>query len=98
MPGIYGSVNFVIGKPTQPKPVSSGPCAVCHKEVYRQTYTPGQGWCWRHYSCDPTHGIIERRRTRKGDPYGYVPKEYPGGTTFDQSLGAAITQSRGEST
>ena len=97
MPGIYGSVNFVVGKPTGPKPVSSGPCTVCGKEVYRQTYTPGQGWCWRHYSCDPVKGIIERRRNRAGNAYGYVPREYGGGTAFDPELGSAIIRSRGES-
>ena len=94
MPGLYGAVSIVIGRPSMPKPVKSGLCVVCRALVYRQTFSVGQGWCWRHPGCDPIKGVVERRRNRAGHAYGYVPKQYEGGTGFDPALGAAIAASR----
>lgn len=99
MPGIYGSVNFIVGKPSHQKPTQMEPCVVCGKDCYRQTYQRGgEGWVWRHIGCDPHQAHIERRYTRSGAAQGYVPSTYEhgegGGSRFDPRLAQAIRQSR----
>ena len=94
MPGIYGSVNFVIGKPTSPKPVESAPCVVCDKDAYRQTFSVATGWAWRHQGCDPRRTHIDRPRNRAGHTQAYVPSNYERSTAFDPAIGRAITESR----
>jgi hypothetical protein len=96
MPGIYGSVQFVVGKPSAPKPVNSGTCTKCGRTSYLQTFKPGEGWSWTHEGCRP-QTWKERRYRRDGSPYGYIPRSYDipeGGTKFDPALGAAIERSR----
>ena len=102
MPGIYGSVTFVMGAPESPKPVNSAPCVVCGKTVYRQTFRVGHGWCWRCYGCDPDKVYLERRHAAGTyAPMGYVPSNYERQeektTAFDPAMAAAIRRSRGES-
>ncbi len=100
MSGIYGQVNFIVGKPETQKPVRSGPCAECGKTVYRETYRVGKGWVFRCIGCDPDKAVLERRYAAGSNaPMGYVPRSYEGGersTSFDPALGAAIRRSRGE--
>ena len=76
MPGFNGAVNFIVGSPSEQKPVDSGQCVECGSICYRQTFTPGTGWRWRCYACDPDKPRIERRTDRARRPMGYVPAGY----------------------
>lgn len=105
MPGIYGSVDFIVGSPSSPKPTRSGPCVECGKTVYRETYlVADKTWVWRCYGCDPYQPVIERKYVGQTmNPMGYVPRSYgevakkdvPRETGFDPALAKAIKRSQG---
>ena len=76
MPGKNGAVQFVVGWPTQQKPVEHGVCVECGSDSYRQTFVPKQGWFWRCYSCDPVQPRIDRHTDAKKRPMSYVPSTY----------------------
>ena len=94
MPGIYGSVPFIIGSPSTPKPVHSGPCEKCGVSAYRQTYSAvTKRWRWEHDACAPKV-MIERSRTRTGAAQSYVPPNYERSTQFDPALAQTLHKQR----
>lgn len=76
MSGKHGAISFLVGSPSEQKPVDSGQCVECGSVSYRQTFVPGRGWFWRCYACDPDKPRIERRMDRNKRPMGYVPSGY----------------------
>lgn len=76
MPGFNGAVNFIVGEPSEQKPVDSGQCVECGSTCYRQTFIPGKGWFWRCYACDPVKPRVDRHTDRQKRPMSYVPKEF----------------------
>ena len=76
MPGKYGAIQFVIGAPTEQKPIEVGACVECKSTCYRQTFIVGKGWIWRCYVCDPVRPHLDRHRDRDRRPMSYVPAGY----------------------
>jgi hypothetical protein len=99
MAGKNQSATFVLGHPSDIKPTRHGLCSVCAKDCYRETFTPGEGWAWRHHGCDPNQARVERHRTRAGAAMAYVPKSYAvqkeAGREMDPALVHALSTARG---
>ena len=76
MPGKYGAVHFLVGSPSEQKPIEFGACVECGSTCYRQTFVTQRGWFWRCYACDPVKPRVERRHDRQKRPMGYVPAGY----------------------
>ena len=78
MPGKYGSVPFVVGKPESVKPARSGICA-CGRETYRERFTLGEGWAWLCSRCGP-EPVGEVRKFARGtkNPIVYQPGQGKG--------------------